>query len=106
MNTLKRFSGFLWIALGALAIFLMARQAGAEIAAAAERARRYDQDITPRSIEVAERAELAYRKGALGLTDLLDARRTLRAALIDQLAARADLAKAVVALQLRTRTAP
>lgn len=79
---------------------------GAEIAAAAERARRYDQDITPRSIEVAERAELAYRKGALGLTDLLDARRTLRAALIDQLAARADLAKAVVALQLRTRTAP
>ena len=36
MNTLKRFSGFLWIALGALAIFLMARQAGAEIAAAAE----------------------------------------------------------------------
>ena len=36
MNTLKRFSGFFWIALGALAIFLMARQAGAEIAAAVE----------------------------------------------------------------------
>lgn len=34
MNALKRFSGFLWIALGAIAIYLMATQANAEIATA------------------------------------------------------------------------
>lgn len=34
MDTLKRLSGFLWIALGAFAIYLMARQAGTEIDAA------------------------------------------------------------------------
>ena len=56
----------------------------------------------PRSRAVSERAELAYRKGALPLTDLLDARRTLRAVLLDALAARADLAKASGAWQLRT----
>jgi hypothetical protein len=34
MNAIKRFSGFLWIALGAAAVLLMLRQMGAEIAAA------------------------------------------------------------------------
>lgn len=34
MDTLKRLSGFLWIALGVIAIYLMATQAGAEIASA------------------------------------------------------------------------
>jgi cobalt-zinc-cadmium efflux system outer membrane protein len=52
---------------------------------------------------VAESAELAYRKGALSLTDLLDARRTLRATVLDGLAARADHAKAATAWRLRTQ---
>jgi len=34
MDALKRLSGFLWIALGAIAIYLMAAQAATEIAAA------------------------------------------------------------------------
>lgn len=34
MNTLKRLSGFLWIALGVSAVYLMVRQAGTEISAA------------------------------------------------------------------------
>lgn len=34
MNSLKRLSGFIWIALGLAAIYLMASQAGNEIAAA------------------------------------------------------------------------
>lgn len=36
MNSLKRISGFLWIFLGAAAIYLMATQAGIEIPAAVE----------------------------------------------------------------------
>ncbi len=34
MNSLKRLSGFIWIALGVAAVFMMARQAGTEISAA------------------------------------------------------------------------
>jgi cobalt-zinc-cadmium efflux system outer membrane protein len=74
-----------------------------EVLSSAERARAYDNDILPRARRVAESAELAYRKGALSLTDLLDARRTLRATLLDALAARADHAKAVTAWRLRTQ---
>lgn len=74
----------------------------AELAAAALRWQRHETEITPRAREVAERAELAYRKGALPLTDLLDARRTLRAVLLDALAARTELAKASGAWALQT----
>ena len=59
-------------------------------------------DIVPRASQVASQAEFAYKRGALSLTDLLDARRTLRATQLDALAARADLAKARTALMLRT----
>ena len=52
---------------------------------------------------MAEGAELAYGKGALPLTDLLDARRTLRATLIEALAARTEAAKAAGAWQLRAQ---
>ncbi len=70
---------------------------------AARRAADYDQGVLPRARQVADSAELAYRKGALALTDLLDAQRTLRATLLDALAARADYAKARGAWLLRTR---
>lgn len=69
----------------------------------AQRARMYETDILPRARKVADGAELAYSKGAMSLTDLLDARRTLRATLLDALAARADYAKATGAWQLRTQ---
>ena len=78
----------------------------AEIGSAAARALRYDEAILPQSRQVVERAELAYSKGAMSLTDLLDARRTLRTALLETLAARTDLAKAVGAWQLRNAAAP
>jgi cobalt-zinc-cadmium efflux system outer membrane protein len=78
----------------------------ADLAGAAAHAQRLDGQIVPRSREVAERAELAYSKGALPLTDLLDARRTLRAVLQEAGAARADLAKAIGAWRLRTLPAP
>jgi outer membrane protein, heavy metal efflux system len=72
---------------------------------AAQRARMYEVDILPRARKVAEGAELAYAKGAMSLTDLLDARRTLRATLLDALTARTDQAKAAGAWQLRTQVA-
>lgn len=62
----------------------------------------FDKEIVPRASQVASQAEFAYKRGALSLTDLLDARRTLRTTQLDALAARADLAKARTALMLRT----
>ncbi len=70
---------------------------------AARRAADYDQGVLPRARQVADSAELAYRKGAIALTDLLDAQRTLRATLLEALDARADYAKARGAWLLRTR---
>jgi cobalt-zinc-cadmium efflux system outer membrane protein len=73
-----------------------------DLASATQRAQAYEDNILPRAKRVAEGAELAYNKGAIPLTDLLDARRTLRATLLDALGARADHAKALGAWQLRT----
>ncbi|MDZ4075385.1 MAG: TolC family protein [Hylemonella sp.] len=73
-----------------------------EVQSTAARAQAYDSEILPRARRVAEGAELAYRKGALSLTDLLDARRTLRATVLDAVAARNDHAKALGAWQLRS----
>ena len=72
--------------------------------AAQQREALYEQDILPRARRVAEQAELAYTLGASSLTDLLDARRTLRSTLIDAAFTRADYAKAHTAWQLRTPT--
>ncbi len=67
-----------------------------------QRTASFEKDIVPRATQVANQAEFAYKRGALSLTDLLDARRTLRTTLLDVLAARTDLAKARTALLLRT----
>ena len=68
---------------------------------AAARTLSYETTILPRARRVAEMAELAYSKGAMSLTELIDARRTLRTILIEDLAARTDHAKAAQAWQLR-----
>ena len=73
-----------------------------EALAMARRTASFDKDIVPRASQVASQAEFAYKRGALSLTDLLDARRSLRTTQLDALAARADLAKARTALILRT----
>ncbi len=67
----------------------------------AAKAQRYQEAIVPRAHQVADMAELAYRKGAMSLTDLIDARRTLRTTLLEAIAARTDYAKAAAAWQLR-----
>ena len=75
-----------------------------DLRAADMRQAEFQSQIVPRAREVAEMAELAYAKGALPLTELVDARRTLRAVLLDQIAARSEHARAVAAWQLRHAT--
>ena len=69
----------------------------------ARRLQSFEEDILSRARQVAESAELAYRKGAMSLTDLLDARRTWRVTQLDAIAARVDHAKAALAWRLRTQ---
>lgn len=73
-----------------------------DVANAADRALRYEQEILPRARQAGDAAQLAYDKGAMPLSDLLDARRILRTTLMDAITARADHARAVTAWQLRT----
>ena len=68
---------------------------------AAARTLSYEATILPRARKVAELAELAYSKGAMSLTELIDARRTLRTISIEALNARTDHAKAAQAWLLR-----
>lgn len=72
------------------------------VRSSAERTVAFEQEILPRARRVAEGAELAYRRGALSLTDLIDARRTLRITVLDAIAARSAHAQALGAWQLRT----
>jgi len=74
-----------------------------EALSTAQRAQIYETQILPRARKVAQGAELAYSKGALPLSDLLDARRTLRATLIEALTARTEHARAAGIWQLRTQ---
>jgi outer membrane protein, heavy metal efflux system len=67
-----------------------------------ERRQSYEVRILPQAQQVASQAELAYSKGGLSLTDLLDARRTLRATQLEATGVRNDHAHALGAWQLRT----
>ena len=67
-----------------------------------ERLQGYEARILPQAQQVAAQAELAYSKGGLNLTDLLDARRTLRATQLEATSVRNDHAHALGAWQLRT----
>jgi len=74
-----------------------------DLSNASERLKAYEQQILPRARKVAEQAELAYTKGAIPLVDLLDARRTLRASLLEALNVQTEYAKAALAWQLRSQ---
>ncbi|MCC6611407.1 MAG: TolC family protein [Burkholderiales bacterium] len=71
--------------------------AAADLAAAADRLKRYEGQLLVEAQKSADYAEFAYRNGAIGVMDLLDARRTLRAVQVDAAAARDDYAKALAA---------
>jgi cobalt-zinc-cadmium efflux system outer membrane protein len=71
----------------------------ADLAAAAERLARYQDNLLAEAKKSADSAEFAYKNGAIGVMDLLDARRTLRAIQLDAASAQADYAKALAAWQ-------
>jgi cobalt-zinc-cadmium efflux system outer membrane protein len=84
-------------------------QARAELSAlvqawqtSARRLKIYDDNILPQATRVAAQAETAYSKGGLPLTDLLDARRTLKTTQLEALAVRNEHAKALGTWQLRS----
>jgi outer membrane protein, heavy metal efflux system len=70
-----------------------------DLQAATERLARYDGSLLAEAKKASDSAEYAYKNGAIGVMDLLDARRTLRAIQIDAAAARNDYAKALSAWQ-------
>ena len=67
-----------------------------------ERLQGYENSILPQARQVATQGELAYSKGGLSLTDLLDARRTLRTTELEATGVRYEHARAQGAWQLRT----
>jgi outer membrane protein, heavy metal efflux system len=74
-------------------------RAFSDLQAAADRLQRYDESLLVEARRAADSAEFAYKNGAIGVMDLLDSRRTLRATQIDAASARNDHAKALAAWQ-------
>lgn len=65
-----------------------------------QRARRFSQELLPEASRAATAAEFAFAHGAMGVGDLLDARRVLKAAEQDAVAAQAGHAKALYAWRI------
>jgi cobalt-zinc-cadmium efflux system outer membrane protein len=86
-------AGFTLDKVRAAAASELAKSAG-DARSAASRLRRYDSELLPASARSADAAEYAFRNGAVGVMEVLDARRIRRATLLEAAAARADHAKA------------
>ncbi|MEO8040868.1 MAG: TolC family protein [Betaproteobacteria bacterium] len=80
--------------------------AWSSLTSARDRVQRYEGGLLKEAQRAADAAEFAYRNGALGVIDLLDARRILAATRSDAAAAQADLARALVAWQAATVSYP
>ena len=79
-------------------------RATSDLAAATERIRRFREVLLAAAEKAANGAEFAYTRGAIGVMDLLDARRVFYATRLEAIAAQADYAKALTAW--RAATAP
>ncbi|HXC37512.1 MAG TPA: TolC family protein [Burkholderiales bacterium] len=82
------------------------QRARSDLRAAADRLQRYDTSLLVEARRSAESAEFAYRNGAIGVMDLLDARRTLRSIENDAAQAHGDFAKALAAWEAGRAAAP
>ena len=82
------------------------QRARGDLEAARERRLRIDSELLPRALQSADAAEFAFRNGAIGVMDLLDARRTLKSIQIDASSARADFARAWAVWQANVEAAP
>ena len=80
-------------------------RAKADLQAAMDKSRRFDQAILLEAQKAADAAEFAYQHGAMNVMDLLDARRILRALQLESASVRADYAKARVAWLAATHQA-
>jgi len=78
------------------------RLAWLTLSSASERVRRNRDELLLSAEKAAKAAEFAYKNGAVGIMDLLDARRILRATRIDALAAQVEFSKALAAWQAAT----
>ncbi len=76
----------------------------AQLDGAAQRVRKFQDEVVTQARKASDDEEYAYSRGALGLTDLLDARRALQAVLLDAVAAHAGYAKALEAWRAATNT--
>jgi len=76
--------------------------AKAQLEGAVQRVRKFQEEVVTQARKAADAEEYAYSRGSLGLTDLLDARRSLQAVLLDALNARATYAKALAAWRAAT----
>jgi outer membrane protein, heavy metal efflux system len=81
----------------------VARAAG-DLASARERLTRFEAELLKEAERSAAAAEFAFKNGAIGVMDLLDARRTLKLIQLDAISARADLAKAAAAWEVSVGT--
>ena len=77
----------------------VARAVG-DLSSARDRLTRFEGELVKEAERSAAAAEFAFKNGAIGVMDLLDARRTLKAIQIDAANARADYAKARAAYEL------
>ena len=73
---------------------------------ARERRERVETEVRPAAREVAAAAEFAYERGATGVLDLLDARRSLKSVELDEVQAKAEAAKAWARLEAANETLP
>lgn len=81
------------------------RRAKADLEAAVDKNRRFDQSILSEAQQAADAAEFAYQHGAMSVMDLLDARRILRALQLESVSVKADYAKSLSAWLAATRQA-
>lgn len=78
------------------------RSAKADLEAAIDKNRRFDQSILIEAQKAADAAEFAYQHGAMSVMDLLDARRILRALQLESASVKADYAKSLFAWRAAT----
>ncbi|HYM36330.1 MAG TPA: TolC family protein [Steroidobacteraceae bacterium] len=78
--------------------------AAADLFGSRERLRHFEGSIVEKAKAAAEAAEYAYLRGALNLTDLLDARRAMQSVELDELSAQTAYAKALAAWRAETDT--
>ena len=80
------------------------QRAAADLASATDRVQRFRGILLASAEKAANGAEFAYTRGAIGVMDLLDARRQLYATRLESVAAQADYARALAAWKAATAT--